>query len=314
MKFSKKIFFLIYALLLSAVLTACAAPAPDVNAGVYTCVELSDGEESYPAGEIYPVGCSLELMSGGEAVLSINGSPIAASWQLDGEKLSLDAAGLIYGGSLSEGCIQIELAEGLLHSFLLSGAEMEEKGIDGQADREHEARGMELYGFWRVHEAEGDWAQLSGQSFDLFGRVEPGEDGMSSLVLWDERLSYAEPMARLELSTPFGEEGLDTAELTGGWFWLMEVDGGSWSFSSAAPDIPGLIYLDKAQYKSEEGSFSFSLCLRPWAWLWDDVAAADPSMLPYWYYDWYLPLVENSGSMPDSFEAPASGNEADIIN
>ena len=32
---------------------------------------------------------------------------------------------------------------------------------------------------------------------------------------------------------------------------------------------------------------------------WEDVRAKDESLLPYYYDDWYLPLIEAGGSMPD---------------
>ena len=43
----------------------------------------------------------------------------------------------------------------------------------------------------------------------------------------------------------------------------------------------------------------FRLYLRPWGMDWEDVRAADESLLPYYYDDWYLPLIEAGGSMPD---------------
>ncbi len=44
------------------------------------------------------------------------------------------------------------------------------------------------------------------------------------------------------------------------------------------------------------GSFVYTIYL-PWGMDWEDVRAADESLLPYYYDDWYLPLIEAGGSM-----------------
>ena len=50
------------------------------------------------------------------------------------------------------------------------------------------------------------------------------------------------------------------------------------------------------------GSFDYELVLRPWGALWDDVPAEDLKAKPYFYEDWYLPLVEAGAAMPSAID------------
>ena len=54
----------------------------------------------------------------------------------------------------------------------------------------------------------------------------------------------------------------------------------------------------------DDGSFDYSIYLRPWGRTWEDINATQPGLLPYFYYDWYLPMLAQGESMPDKFSAP----------
>ena len=58
----------------------------------------------------------------------------------------------------------------------------------------------------------------------------------------------------------------------------------------------------KSYYSDESGSFEYELVLRPWGTLWDDVPAEDLKAKPYFYEDWYLPLVEAGETMPSAID------------
>ena len=64
-----------------------------------------------------------------------------------------------------------------------------------------------------------------------------------------------------------------------------------------------LFYSDSTDYKDTLGFFApyedstmkldCYFFLRQWGTLWDDVYADDPNNMPYYYEDWYLPLIED---------------------
>ena len=60
-----------------------------------------------------------------------------------------------------------------------------------------------------------------------------------------------------------------------------------------------MLCLENGRYQGAEGSYDYRFYLRPWGRSWDDVEAAEPEMLPYFYDDWYLPLADSGAPMPD---------------
>ena len=62
-------------------------------------------------------------------------------------------------------------------------------------------------------------------------------------------------------------------------------------------EADGWVYEEDDFYDNDEDEHLYDIYLRPWGTYWDDVTEED---LPYYYYDWYLPLIESGESMPDS--------------
>ena len=52
--------------------------------------------------------------------------------------------------------------------------------------------------------------------------------------------------------------------------------------------------------ENSEDSFVYTVYLRPWGMDWEDVRTDDETRLPYFYDDWYLPLIEAGASMPNA--------------
>ena len=50
--------------------------------------------------------------------------------------------------------------------------------------------------------------------------------------------------------------------------------------------------------------------MRPWGHRWGD---AGEDVLPYFYTDWYLPLIEAGKSMPDSFDSEAPESDSGVL-
>ena len=74
-------FFLLAALVL--MLTACGS-SPDPNQGVYEARKASMQGVSVDVRDVYENGFSVELKSGGKAVLHIDGEDYSLKWEMDG--------------------------------------------------------------------------------------------------------------------------------------------------------------------------------------------------------------------------------------
>ena len=161
------------------------------------------------------------------------------------------------------------------------------------------------YGWWIIESGTGDYALSEGGWWDACAHIDLGEDGSGTLTLWDDSCEAGEYIAQASVQA---EANLTTSGRlisTDGSFLNCPLTGAdAWYIDAAAPE--SMPYHDmiciSGVYTDPEGSgssFVYTIYLRPWGMDWEDVRAADESLLPYYYDDWYLPLIEAGGSMPD---------------
>ena len=112
-------------------------------------------------------------------------------------------------------------------------------------------------------------------------------------------------------SAGVGEHGTVMSE--SGYFTNLPLEHADWivdpAINSRFPDVENMICIE-GWYEDGEDEFYYEVYLRPWGQLWDDFAADYPDDVPYYYDDWYLPLVESGSAMPDAIggEAVPSGS------
>ncbi|WP_130838142.1 DUF5067 domain-containing protein [Lachnoclostridium sp. Marseille-P6806] len=173
------------------------------------------------------------------------------------------------------------------------------------------------YGWWIIRDAEDAWEDASGSWWDAFARIDVGPDGSGALVLWDENHTKASPLAMLTLNVTEGFSENGAIAGGSGYFIDAPINPEEWTVDAAECyfskwdhiiDIEGH-YDDPAG----DGSFDYEIVLRPWGMRWDDVMEDEPNNLPYYYEDWYLPLIEDGGEMPEVFdgEDPMDGASSD---
>ena len=144
------------------------------------------------------------------------------------------------------------------------------------------------YGWWRMYDTSGDWARMHGYWWDCCAQL--CDDG--SLLIWDEDLPKSNYLAKLY----FTSDG-DSFTVTGGSFMDKEVTSGDLSMT-VTEDKSGRLMTVSGRYTAEnsKGGFRFEIFMRPWGSIWQ----CDEDELPYYYTDWYLPLIEAGKTMPDS--------------
>lgn len=324
----------VISLVISAVLlSACTGKSEHI--GLYKCEYLRSEGESFSAESIFPDGASLELDNGGKAVLSINAEEYRGQWSASEGKLelTLDATSDTYRGTIAEGVCIISLTDdGTEYIFVREGVTApDDIGLtvpDEPENKLQRAWNGGWYGMWTISNAEGEWRTLDRQSYDLFARISVDEDGNGTMTLWDEELSEDEPMGVLDISATLGDDDLPrTVSVIGGTLWLSALDAGDvdMRYIPGWLDIPpeaddtenantlepfgnpdagegDTLYVAQGRYSAEEGSFDYTLILRPWGAAWSDVELNYPHLLPYHYYDWYLPAIEAGESFPSRLD------------
>ena len=170
------------------------------------------------------------------------------------------------------------------------------------------------YGWWTMTGCSGAYESMAGKWWDACAVIDIGSDYTGTVTIWDEDYSRADPMSQATVtlnSAGVGEHGTVMSE--SGYFTNLPLEHADWivdpAINSRFPDVENMICIE-GWYEDGEDEFYYEVYLRPWGQLWDDFAADYPDDVPYYYDDWYLPLVESGSSMPDVVggEAVPSGS------
>ena len=170
------------------------------------------------------------------------------------------------------------------------------------------------YGWWTMTGCSGAYESMAGQWWDACAVIDIGMDYTGTVTIWDEDYSRADPMSQVTVtlnSAGVGEHGTVMSE--SGYFTNLPLEHADWivdpAINSRFPDVENMICIE-GWYEDGEDEFYYEVYLRPWGQLWDDFAADYPDDIPYYYDDWYLPLVESGSAMPDVVggEAVPSGS------
>ena len=170
------------------------------------------------------------------------------------------------------------------------------------------------YGWWTMTGCSGAYESMAGQWWDACAVIDIGMDYTGTVTIWDEDYSRADPMSQATVtlnSAGVGEHGTVMSE--SGYFTNLPLEHADWivdpAINSRFPDVENMICIE-GWYEDGEDEFYYEVYLRPWGQLWDDFAANYPDDVPYYYDDWYLPLVESGSAMPDVVggEAVPSGS------
>lgn len=260
-------------------LSACqSAPA---WLGRYDCVELLDGELPLDTPE-----SALLLDRGGYARLELDGEGGTVSYTLEGEALRLYVDGAVLEGTLREGVIRLDTAEGLTLVYVQEDQAAAYREAHTAERERREALQQDWvgdwYGFWRIENAEG---ALENAWYDCCARIRALPEGGLYLLLWDEDSSALRPLAKLRLSV---EEDA-AARSTDGWFWFASGRDAGLLFR-----LEDGVFRAEGRHEDNGERFSYSLTLRRWGERWPEDAE-----LPYYYDDWYLPLIRSGEPMPD---------------
>lgn len=152
------------------------------------------------------------------------------------------------------------------------------------------------YGWWAMLEPTGEYADFGESVWDACAYIEAYENMTGYMELWDDEGSHDSLIAGIDLgfANPDDTE-LGAMSCEGGQFLSCMLESGDWVVDPAGIAYDDLIEF-RGEYSDEHGTFSYYVVLRPWGTVWDDL---DEELYPYYYYDWYLPLIENNESMPD---------------
>lgn len=314
----KKIVSLALALVLVLSLTACGGKdggkSADPNLGKYIGTEFSsDGDSWYSLADLYDGECYIELKSDGKGVFCLGGEATDIKWSLESDgALTLKRDGLESNGLLQDGCIMLDDLWGN-EVYTLYEKEDADSSPEKTGDTLLDWWNGDWYGWWIMTGCWGYYEDMEGQWWDVCGTIDIGEDYMGTVTLWDEDYTEAEPMVSAAVSlNEAGTSELGTVMSEGGWFTDIPLEHADWIVDPGLLDYDDMIHIS-GFYENGDDEFTYDIYLRPWGTYWDDVAEED---LPYYYYDWYLPMIEAGEAMPDAIGegAPSGGGSSSGSN
>jgi len=140
------------------------------------------------------------------------------------------------------------------------------------------------YGWWKIEDSQGE---MPVTWYDCCAVFEAQEDGTVLMTLWDEDGSRTDPLSQVR----FKPED-DAMVSLSGYFVAMEIRGGQWILTESDPAI----LIPDIDYNAEGENFRATVYLRRWGQSWSNTPA---EQRPFYYEDWYLPLLKQKAEMPD---------------
>lgn len=161
------------------------------------------------------------------------------------------------------------------------------------------------YGWWTMTSTSGYYEDMEGMWWDVCGTIDISSDYSGTLELWDEDYTREEPMVGTNVTlSEYGTGEYGTLYSEQGVFTDIDLEHADWIIDPGLLTTEHTIYID-GWYENGDDGYKYEFFLRPWGTIWDDV---EESAWPYYYTDWYLPLVEAGEAMPDSINTTSSGS------
>ena len=161
------------------------------------------------------------------------------------------------------------------------------------------------YGWWTMSGCYGYYEGMDGQWWDVCGVIDIDEDYTGTVTLWDVDYSREDPMASVSVSlSEAGTSELGTMMSEGGWFTDVPTEHADWIVDPGLVDFENMIWID-GYYENGEDEYYYEIYLRPWGTYWNDL---DEASLPYYYSDWYLPMIKTGLDMPDNIGVGLENN------
>ncbi len=288
-KVLKGVWLALFTSLFLFLLTACGT-AGDTSglSGAWILKTASGGTVVLPDGTTSELPIRLKLNPGGDGMISDGNTEGRIEWNYEQSVLTIYAGSLVMKGypEGNELILSPEKSEVVLRFAPEQEDQPEEDSAsETESETEFPLPANDWYGWWKTEESAGEmpvsWYDCCA-SFQM-------EYGLITMVLWDEDGSREDPLS--EITFTVEEDGALLSQ--NGYFLYQDVLCGDWRIQAENK----VIYLESLKHESESDSFRFEIYLRPWGDRWK---SAPDGQKPFYFDDWYLPLVKKRAPMPDS--------------
>ena len=297
----------------------------DPNLGTYR-MSVFDGTPVAEYADLFEISYeearnayTITLMAGGKATLYTDGESTDLTWTLDGEKFRIGDGGEFFEGTLKDGVITLDMTVlKIVYTKDEKEAAPTPAVTDEPAVTDAPAAGYDWwdgdwYGWWVIQDGEGMFEEYTGLFTDAFAEIRvDGDIGSVELREFYDGSESRIAEADIEFVDGDGENGyfytsggtfFPDGELDGETVTPMELVYYDWVVDPADSTVGQFedmieimgYYTDP---DDEANKFTYYVYLKPWGETWEDVRDGDTTdclyedMMPYYYDNWYLPLLE----------------------
>ena len=282
-------------LILVCLLCGCGQAADTSGlSGSYVLSGASDGSIVLSDGAVADLPLKLRLDPGGGGIVS-NGETVGSlRWTVHDGYVTVEIGEAVLGGTTEGTDLLLQAAGSDTRLRFISVPATDEKPVstdsadnpDEEVDFDSDAEPYCWYGWWSIDDSDGSFPT---SWYDCCARLDPQADDTWVLTVWDEDSSRDEPLASICFQK--AEDGSLTS-LNG--YWLYDdIVSGEW----VLPAPGDVLRLDDLEHDAAGTVFRYRIYLRSWGDRWRDCPA---EQLPFYFEDWYLPLVRKGAAMPDS--------------
>lgn len=288
--------------------------ADDPNLGLYTATTAEMLGIEMDITDLFENGVTIELKSNGKCTMNVDGTKGSGKWTLENGVFHVKGGGLDCDGTLANGVMTLEnmLDMGVAMTFEKEGgftpANPGSAGTDGLPEGSAgSGAASELqrqwtgtwYGCMYVSEATGEFETVPCDFYNAYMVVDVDAEGKGTFAVYLDGSETAFALANCEAT----EAGLNAVD---GNVAGMDMYAYNWMFLPM-PDYPDQ-YVMGDEIQTDNGTFSYSLFMKPWGASWQKEIDSDFAIVPP-AIDRYNEAVAN-GELPPYGFAPVGYADA----
>ena len=282
------------AALLLVFLSSGCGQATDTSglSGEWVLAAVESDEITLPDSIVSEYVLTLRLDPGGNGRISGDQTEGRVTWSYEEGRLELRTGSIALSGTVEDGSIFLRTSDEKTMLRFVHRAEQTVEdtlsmsiGAEQKSETIADAFAGDWYGWWKIEDSVGE---MPVSWYDCCASFVIQDDSTMRMIVWDEDGSREAPLAEIVFVSSPDDELVSL----NGYFDLMEIRQGDLRLESPNPDI----LISGIRHDSEGETYQATVYLRPWGDRW---IGAPEEQRPFYYEDWYLPLLNRGSPMPD---------------
>ena len=258
--------------------------------GIYKLSCIEEKKTTLPISLTKDSEVFLEICEGGSGILHLRESNGSFRWSYSSGSITIMADGWEAKGNVEDRSLLLTFPSEAQALFTLSS---DEDLHESEQDLDAGSFPGNWYGWLKTDSESG---LFPDSWFDCCAKVTAMGDNSFRIVLWDEDGSLQDPLG--EITMILLPDGSAVSE--NGYFCYADISKDEWKLLPPDSFSPATLQITDCEHNAMDETFSYSFFMHPWGTVWENSSDSSADIfLPFYYYDWYLPLIEKKAEMPE---------------